>query len=72
MVILQSQNLKMSRFGRVLVLAAAAALLADAATCPPPNFDSVSDLDIKKYVSGPWYIQEQVSGCYAAVMHACV
>jgi hypothetical protein len=58
---------EMSRFGLLLVLAAGAALLADAATCPPPNFDSVSNFDIKKYVAGPWYIQEQVGGSDAAV-----
>ena len=40
----------------------AAALLSEAAVaCPPPGFDSASGFDIKQYVQGPWYIQEQVS-----------
>lgn len=29
-------------------------------TCPPQGFDAVQDLDVDKYVSAPWYIQEQV------------
>lgn len=45
---------------QVLLLAAASG--AFAATCPPSGFDSVSGFNIKKYVEGPWYIQEQV-GC---------
>lgn len=30
-------------------------------TCPPEGFDTVKDLDINKYISAPWYVQEQVS-----------
>jgi hypothetical protein len=44
----------------VVLLTAAAAVVVSAA-CPPRAFDSVKDFDIKKYVSAPWYIQEQVS-----------
>lgn len=31
-----------------------------AAKCPPQGFDSVAGFDLKKYIQGPWYIQEQV------------
>jgi hypothetical protein len=30
------------------------------ATCPPPGFDAVKDLNLTEYISAPWYIQAQV------------
>lgn len=55
----------------VLMLAAAAAVVASGSTCPPQGFDSVKDFDIKKYVSAPWYIQEQV-GQYSFTADLCI
>jgi hypothetical protein len=52
---------------QLLVLLLAAAVVVSAATCPPQGFDSVKEFDIKKYVSAPWYIQEQVSHQDSAV-----
>lgn len=52
----------MMRMTMLLLLAAALLSSAEAAVaCPPPGFDSASGFDIKQYVQGPWYIQEQVS-----------
>lgn len=28
--------------------------------CPPTGFDSVPNLDLVKYMTGPWYSQQQV------------
>jgi hypothetical protein len=44
-----------------LLLAAAAISSVHAATCPPQGFDSVKDFDLKKYIQGQWFIQDQVS-----------
>jgi hypothetical protein len=30
--------------------------------CPPAGFDSVANLDLVKYMTGPWYSQQQVGG----------
>jgi hypothetical protein len=46
----------------LILLLLLGSILAASAECPPKNFDSVKDFDIKKYVSAPWYIQEQVRG----------
>lgn len=46
---------------QILLLLCSAIALASSAECPPKVFESVKDFDIKKYVSAPWYIQEQVS-----------
>lgn len=35
--------------------------------CPPPGFDSVKGLDLRKYVSAPWYVQEQMPVAYQSV-----
>ncbi|GMH39968.1 hypothetical protein BSKO_07872 [Bryopsis sp. KO-2023] len=32
--------------------------------CPPEGFDSVKDFDVRKYISAPWYIQEQMTNSY--------
>lgn len=45
---------------QILLLLWSAIALASSAACPPKGFDSVKDFDIKKYISAPWYIQEQV------------
>lgn len=46
----------------ILALALTAAVnLVAAGSCPPSGFDSVPNFSIKKYIQGPWYIQEQVS-----------
>jgi hypothetical protein len=29
-------------------------------TCPPAGFDSATGINIRKYINGPWYVQEQV------------
>ena len=28
--------------------------------CPPPGFDSVANFSLAKYISGPWYVQQQM------------
>lgn len=45
---------------QIVLLLWSAIALASSAECPPKGFDSVKDFDVKKYVSAPWYIQEQV------------
>lgn len=47
-----------------LFLVAALLCAVSAATCPPPGFDSVPDLDIDRYISAPWYIQKQIPVIY--------
>jgi hypothetical protein len=44
-----------------VVLALLVATASAAATCPPQGFDSVKYLDLKMFLEGPWYIQEQLS-----------
>lgn len=39
----------------------------DGVVCPPPGFDSVKGLDLMKYVSAPWYVQEQMPVAYQSV-----
>jgi hypothetical protein len=31
------------------------------AACPPASFDSMADLDLSRFLAGPWYSQQQVS-----------
>ena len=31
------------------------------ALCPPRGFDSVPNFDIARYISAPWFVQQQVS-----------
>lgn len=45
--------------GGFLLLLSALALCAAQEECPPPEFDSVADLDLEKYIAAPWYVQEQ-------------
>jgi len=33
-------------------------------TCPPANFSTVHDFDLLSFVSGPWYIQQQMPTSY--------
>jgi hypothetical protein len=28
--------------------------------CPPPGFDSVPNFNLTRYISAPWFIQQQV------------
>jgi hypothetical protein len=45
----------------VLSLLVASCLLGVAlCACPPAGFDSVANLDLVKYMTGPWYSQQQV------------
>ncbi|CAD7699706.1 unnamed protein product [Ostreobium quekettii] len=66
--------------GKILEVVVLAALVAigtaapamwpgsrDGFECPPPGFDSVKGLDLRKYVSAPWYVQEQMPVAYQSV-----
>lgn len=33
------------------------------AACPPQGFDSMTDLDLSKFLQGSWYSQQQVRVC---------
>jgi hypothetical protein len=47
----------------VLSLLVASCLMGVAlCACPPAGFDSVANLDLVKYMTGPWYSQQQVRG----------
>ena len=28
--------------------------------CPPPGFDSAANFDLAKYISAPWFVQQQM------------
>jgi hypothetical protein len=47
-----------------LLLSALVAVVAD---CPPEGFDSVPGLDLKKFISAPWFTLQQVLQQYVAV-----
>jgi hypothetical protein len=45
----------------VLSLLVASCLMGTAlCACPPAGFDSVANFDLVKYMTGPWYSQQQV------------
>jgi len=48
-------------------LGTAVAAPEEVPTCPPEGFDTVKDLDINKYISAPWYVQEQMPVSYQPV-----
>jgi hypothetical protein len=42
----------------VLLLFATAATAA--VICPPAGFDSATGINVRHFINGPWYVQEQV------------
>lgn len=51
------------------IISASCLCAAALATCPPEGFESIQDLDLNKYASERWYIQQQMVTSYLPASH---